>query len=102
MVYAIVKAGGHQDKVAVGDVVIIDKVEAEVGETLELEPVMIVDGETALVGSDKLKGKTVKVEVIGDAKGPKIRIIKYKNKTGYRKRLGHRQQLTVVEVKEIG
>ena len=102
VVYAIVKAGGHQDKVAVGDVVIIDMVEAEVGETLELEPVMIVDGETALVGSDKLKGKTVKVEVIGDAKGPKIRIIKYKNKTGYRKRLGHRQPLTVVEIKEIG
>ena len=101
MVYAIVKAGGHQDKVAVGDVVVIDKVVAEVGETVELEPVMIVDGETALVGSDKLAGKTVKAEIIGDAKGPKIRIIKYKNKTGYRKRMGHRQKLTRLKVTEI-
>ena len=101
MVYAIVKAGGHQDKVAVGDVVVIDKVVAEVGETVELEPVMIVDGETALVGSDKLAGKTVKAEIIGDAKGPKIRIIKYKNKTGYKKRQGHRQKYTQVKVTGI-
>ena len=101
MVYAIVKAGGHQDKVAVGDVVVIDKVVAEVGETVELETVMIVDGETALVGSDKLAGKTVKAEIIGDATGPKIRIIKYKNKTGYRKRIGHRQALTRLKVTGI-
>lgn len=101
MVYAIVKAGGHQDKVSVGDVVVIDRVPAEVGETVELQPVMIVDGDTAKADPKELAGITVKAEVIGDAKGPKIRIVKYKNKTGYRKRLGHRQKLSVVQITEI-
>lgn len=102
MVYAIVKAGGHQDKVSVGDVVIVDKVQAEVGENIQLEPVMVVDGEKAITDPSALADLSVTAEVIGDAKGPKIRIIKYKNKTGYRKRLGHRQQLSVVEIKSIG
>ena len=102
MLYAILKACGHQDNASVPDGVLIDTRVPDGGDPVELEPVMIVDGETALVGSDKLAGKTVKAEIIGDAKGPKIRIIKYKNKTGYRKRLGHRQPLTVVEIKEIG
>ncbi len=101
LVYAIVKAGGHQDKVAVGDVVVIDKVEAEVGSTVELAPVMIVDGDKAVTDPAKLANMTVTAEVIGDAKGPKIRIVKYKNKSGYRKRLGHRQQLSVVKVTDI-
>lgn len=102
MVYAIVKAGGHQDKVSVGDVIVVDKVSAEVGEDIQLEPVMVVEGEKATTDPKALAGVTVTAEVIGDAKGPKIRIVKYKNKTGYRKRLGHRQQLSVVEIKSIG
>lgn len=101
VVYAIVKAGGRQEKVAVGDVVIVDKLAAEVGQTVELEPVLLVDG-------DKVNGKavdlgkvSVKAEVLDEAKDPKIRIVKYKNKTGYRKRMGHRQQHSVVKITEI-
>lgn len=101
VVYAIVKAGGHQDKVAVGDVVVIDRVDAEVGDKIQLQPVMIVDGDKAITVPKDLKKYKVEAEVVGDAKGPKIRIIKYKNKTGYRKRLGHRQKLSVVEVTSI-
>ncbi len=102
VVYAIVKAGGHQDKVSVGDVVVIDKVSAEVGSTVELEPVMIVDGEKTITDPQALETATVTAELVGDAKGPKVRIIKYKNKSGYRKRLGHRQQQSVVKVTSIG
>ena len=101
--YAVIKTGGKQHRVVVDELLKVELLKAETGATIKFEDVlMIVDGETALVGSDKLAGKTVKAEIIGDAKGPKIRIIKYKNKTGYRKRLGHRQPLTVVEIKEIG
>lgn len=102
MVYAIVKSGGRQEKVTVGDVVLMDRLPEKVGETVELEPVMLVDGSDVTTDSKKLDGITVKAEVIDDeAKGPKIRIVKYKNKTGYRKRLGHRQKLSAVRITEI-
>ena len=99
VVYAIVKAGGRQEKVSVGDVLFVNKVEGEVGETIELQPVMLVDGEQVTTGSD-LEG-TVTAEILGAGKGPKIRIIKYKNKTGDRRRMGHRQSLTRIKVTGI-
>ena len=102
MVYAIVKSGGRQEKVTVGDVVLMDRLPEKVGETVELEPVMLVDGSDVTTDPKKLDGITVKAEIIDDeAKGPKIRIVKYKNKTGYRKRLGHRQKLSAVRITEI-
>ena len=101
MVYAIVKAGGRQEKVSVGDVVVVDKVSEEIGSSIELQPLMLVDGDAITVDAAKLGKVTVKAE-IGDAtKGPKISIIKYKNKSGYRKRQGHRQKLSVVKITEI-
>lgn len=100
MVYAIVKAGGRQEKVTVGDKVVMDRLPNEVGETVELETVMIGEGDKVTTGPDGLA--TVKAEVIDDdAKGPKISIVKYKNKSGYRKRQGHRQKLSVVKITEI-
>ncbi len=101
VVYAIVKAGGRQEKVSVGDVIVVDKLTAEVGTTVELEPVMIVDGDKVITDKKELENKKVAVEVVGPAKGPKITIVKYKNKTGYRKRMGHRQKLTTVKVTGI-
>lgn len=101
VVYAIVKAGGRQEKVAVGDVVIVDKLAAEVGQTVELEPVLLVDGDKVNGKAADLGKVSVKAEVLDEAKGPKIRIVKYKNKTGYRKRMGHRQQHSVVKITEI-
>jgi large subunit ribosomal protein L21 len=101
MVYAIVRAGGRQEKVAVGDVLEIDRLLAEPGSTVELPVLLLVDG--ASVTSDKaaLAKATVTVEVVAATKGPKIDILKFKNKTGYRKRQGHRQKHTQVKVTGI-
>ncbi|AOZ72733.1 50S ribosomal protein L21 [Boudabousia tangfeifanii] len=101
VVYAIVKAGGRQEKVSVGDVVVVDKLAAEVGETVDFQPLMLVDGDKVTTGSKELEKVKVSAEVVAPAKGPKISIIKYKNKTGYRKRMGHRQKLTTVKITAI-
>ncbi|MGL4831472.1 MAG: 50S ribosomal protein L21, partial [Propionibacteriaceae bacterium] len=95
----IVRSGSRQHKVAVGDVIEIDKFDGEVGSSIELTPLMIVDGDKSVTEKDKL-GK-VTAEVLGATKGPKIRIFKYKNKTGYQKRQGHRQQYTQVKITGI-
>ena len=97
--YAIVRAGAKQQKVAVGDVIEIDKVSTPVGDTLTLPVVLAVDGES--VTSTGLDKASVTVEVLGATKGPKIVIQKYKNKTGYKKRQGHRQKYTQVKVTDI-
>jgi large subunit ribosomal protein L21 len=100
-VYAIVRAGATQQKVAVGDVIEIDQVSTAVGETLTLPVVMAVDGETVTTDAKALDKASVTVEVLGAKKGPKIVIQKYKNKTGYKKRQGHRQKYTQVKVTDI-
>lgn len=99
--YAIVRSGGRQHKVAVGDVLEIDRVDAEVGSTVNLTPLMLVDGEAVTTEADKLGKVAVTAEVMAETKGPKIRILKYKNKTGYKKRQGHRQRYTQVKVTGI-
>ncbi|MGZ4501057.1 MAG: 50S ribosomal protein L21 [Nocardioidaceae bacterium] len=98
--YAIVRSGGTQQKVAVGDVIEIDKVANEVGDSVTLPVVLLVDGEKVTSGNDVAKA-SVKAEVLGATKVPKITILKYKNKTGYRKRQGHRQKYTQVKVTDI-
>ena len=99
--YAIVRSGGRQHKVAVGDVLEIDKVDAEVGSTVNLTPLLLVDGEAVTSEAKKLDKVSVTAEVLAETKGPKIRILKYKNKTGYKKRQGHRQRYTQVKVTGI-
>ncbi|WP_222592887.1 50S ribosomal protein L21 [Cellulomonas persica] len=101
MVYAIVKAGGRQEKVAVGDVVVVDRLGAEAGSTVELPALLLVDGEKVTTDAGALAKVKVTAEVVRDEKGPKIDILKYKNKTGYRKRQGHRQALTRLKVTGI-
>jgi large subunit ribosomal protein L21 len=100
-VYAIVRAGATQQKVAVGDVIEIDQVSTAVGETLTLPVVMAVDGDDVTTDAKALGNAAVTVEVLGGTKGPKIIIQKYKNKTGYKKRQGHRQKYTQVKVTDI-
>ena len=100
-VYAIVRSGGRQHKVSVGDVVEIDLVGDKVGESLSFTPLLVVDGDSITADAAKLGELTVTAEVLGQTKGPKIRIIKYKNKTGYKKRQGHRQKYTQVKVTDI-
>ena len=100
--YAIVRAGGRQEKVAVGDVLEMDRVAGEPGERVQL-PALLLVGDDNSVTSDPaaLAGVAVSAEVLEHTKGPKIRILKYKNKTGYRRRMGHRQPLTRVKVTAI-
>lgn len=99
--YAIVRAGGRQEKVSVGDVLIIDKVGGKAGDSIDLTPLLVVDGSTVTSDASKLAKVSVKAEVVGPVKGPKITIMKFKNKTGYRKRQGHRQHSTQVKITEI-
>ncbi len=99
--YAIVRAGGRQEKVSVGDVLIIDKVKGGVGDSIDLTPLLVVDGTTVTSEAAKLAKVKVTAEVVKAAKGPKITIMKFKNKTGYRKRQGHRQHLTQIKVTAI-
>ena len=99
--YAIVRAGGRQEKVAVGDVLIVDKVTTKPGESYELTPLMVVDGSTITTAADELAKVKVTAEVVKATKGPKIIIQKYKNKTGYKKRQGHRQPTTQIKVTAI-
>ncbi|MGJ9413055.1 50S ribosomal protein L21 [Aeromicrobium sp. CF4.19] len=99
--YAIVRSGGTQQKVAVGDVVEIDRLTRSEGDSVELPAVLYVDGDAVTAGADELAKISVTAEVLGQTKGPKITIQKYKNKTGYKKRQGHRQRYTQVKITGI-
>ena len=101
VVYAIVKAGGRQEKVSVGDIVVVDRLSGGTGSTVQLPALLLVDGEAVTSDAAALAKITVTAEVVRDEKGPKIDILKYKNKTGYRKRMGHRQKLTRLKVTGI-
>ncbi|MCT1459189.1 50S ribosomal protein L21 [Aestuariimicrobium sp. p3-SID1156] len=99
--YAIVRSGGRQHKVAVGDVLEIDKIDDKVGSSVKLQPLLLVDGDAVTSAKADLDKVEVTAEVLAETKGPKIRILKYKNKTGYKKRQGHRQRYTQVKVTGI-
>ena len=100
MVYAVVRAGGRQEKVEVGTIVTMNRI-AETSGTIELPAVLLVDGEKVTSDSAALAKVKVVAQVLEQLRGPKIIIQKYKNKTGYKKRQGHRQDLTRVQVTEI-
>jgi large subunit ribosomal protein L21 len=101
VVYAIVKAGGRQEKVSVGDVVVVDRLSGDAGDTVKLPALMLVDGEKVTIDAKALAKVTVTAEIVRDERGPKIVIQKFKNKTGYKKRQGHRQELTRLKVTSI-
>ena len=99
--YAIVRAGGRQEKVSVGDVIVVDRLAGEPGDSVQLKPLMLVDGDQVTATSGALAGVTVTAEIVAATKGPKIKILKFKNKTGYRKRQGYRSKLTRIKVTGI-
>ena len=100
--YAIVKAGGHQEKVEVGDTILVNRLAAKKGETVEFPVALVVDGSKVTIAAADLAKISVKGEVVDEeAKGPKIRIQKFKNKTGVARRKGHRQKLSIVKITEI-
>ena len=99
--YAIVRSGGKQHKVAVGDVFTTEKVDSAVGASLTLPALLLVDGEAVTTDVAILAGTTVSAEVVAHSKGPKIKILRYKNKTGYKRRMGFRADLTRVRITDI-
>jgi large subunit ribosomal protein L21 len=101
-VYAIVKTGGKQYKVAVGDVVEVEKLAGDAGASITLPALLVVDGTDVTTDAKALAGVTVTGEVVAQTKGPKLTMMAYKNKTGYRRRMGHRQALTQIRVTDIG
>lgn len=100
VVYAVVRAGGRQEKVSVGTIVTMNRIAATSG-TIEMPALLLVDGDKVVTDAAALAKVKVVAEVLDQLRGPKIIIQKYKNKTGYKKRQGHRQDLTRVKVTEI-
>jgi len=101
-VYAIVRCGGRQEKVALDDVLTVDKLaDEEVGSSIVLPALLVVDDGDVISDAAELSGYTVTAEVVGSAKGPKINIVHYRNKTGYKRRQGHRQKYTQVRITGI-
>jgi len=100
-VYAIVRAGGRQEKVAVDDVLTVDKLAGEVGSTVTFPAALVVDGDKVVSKSADLERYEVTAEILGAVKGPKINIMHYRSKTGYKRRMGHRQPYTKVKITGI-
>lgn len=99
--YAIVRCGGRQERASVDDVLTVDKLAGEVGSTVSLPVVLVVDDGKVISDHADLGGYEVTAEILGPAAGPKINMIHYKNKTGYRRRQGHRQKYTQVKITGI-
>ncbi len=100
--YAIVRCGGRQERASVDDVLTVDKLSGDVGSSVTLPTLLVVDGGKVISDPAELGGYQVTAEIVGAVSGPKINMIQYKNKTGYRRRLGHRQKYTQVRITGIG
>lgn len=100
--HAIIETGGKQYKVAEGDVVFIEKLDNEAGDSVKFDQILaILDGDNATFGAPVVAGASVEATIVKNGKGKKIRIFKYNAKKGYRKRQGHRQPYTKVEIGKI-
>jgi large subunit ribosomal protein L21 len=99
-VYVIVKTGGKQYRVEQGSSLLVERLAADEGSRVSLEPLLYVDDSTMLDGDAVAKVK-VEAKVLGHERGPKLRIVKFKPKRGYKRRTGHRQELTRLEVSSI-
>jgi large subunit ribosomal protein L21 len=99
--YAIVKTGGKQYRVEQGQSLLVEKLPGDDGSSVALQPLLYVDGSTVVDGGADLEKVTVSARVVGQERGPKLRVVKFKPKRGYKRRTGHRQDLTRIEVTEI-
>jgi large subunit ribosomal protein L21 len=99
--YAIIATGGKQYKVSEGDVIRVEKLGVEAGSTFTFDQVLLVGGDDVKVGNPTVAGATVEASVVGDVKGKKVIVYKYKRKTGYHKKNGHRQAYTKVKIEKI-
>ncbi len=99
--YAVIKSGGKQSRVEQGQTIDVELLDAAEGDEVTLSPVLLVDGDAVLSTADELSGATVAARVVGEIKGPKITGFTYKNKTRSRRRWGHRQRYTRLEITGI-
>ena len=100
--YAVIATGGKQEKVTEGQILTVERLaDAEVGGTVAFTPILLVDGEKVVSAASDLATAKVEAKVVGEAKGKKIRGFTYKNKSNQKKRWGHRQKYTAVEVTSI-
>ena len=101
MSYAVIKTGGKQYRVQEGETLLVERLPGAVGATVELQPLLVAgDGDPVFEG-DGLSSAVVQAEVVAHERGPKLRVFKFKPKRGYRRRTGHRQSLTRIEITEI-
>ncbi len=100
MAYAIVKTGGKQYRVEQGQTFLVERLKADEGSTVELEPILLA-GDKAVFDKDGLAKAKVTARVVGHERGPKIVVFKYRPKQGYKRKNGHRQDLTRLEITEI-
>ena len=99
--YAIIKTGGKQYRVQEGQSLLIERLPDADGDTVQLTPLLIVDGDDLRDG-DALSGVTVPARILSHERGPKLRVVKFKPKRGYKRRAGHRQELTRIEIGALG
>ena len=99
--YAVIKSGGKQERVAKGQRLDVELLGQPVGSEVTLEPVLVVDDGTVLATPAELAGAVVRAQVVGEAQGPKINAMTYKSKSNQRRRWGHRQHYTTVEITSI-
>jgi len=99
--YAVITSGGKQHKVAEGETVQVELLDAAEGADVELTPVLLVEGDNVLATADELRNAKVTGKLVGEAKGPKINGFTYKRRTNNRRRYGHRQKYHVVEITSI-
>ena len=99
--YAIIATGGKQYKVAEGDIINVEKLGVEAGQTVTFDTVLVANDGDVKVGNPTVSGASVSATVIGDVKGKKVIVYKYKRKTGYHKKNGHRQSYTKVKIEKI-
>ena len=100
--YAIIETGGKQYKVSNGDLLKIEKIDAKVGDTVSFDKVLAFSDDNELsIGNPTVSGKTVKASVVEQAKAKKVIVYKYKRKSGYHKKNGHRQLYTLIKIESI-
>ena len=99
--YAVIKTGGKQYRVQEGELLDVERLTADDGGELSFTPVLLVDGENVIASAGDLAGASVAARIVGEAAGPKIRGFTYKNKTNQRRRWGHRQHYTTIEITGI-
>jgi large subunit ribosomal protein L21 len=101
-VYAVIKVGGKQERVSPGDVIEVEFMKVDPGSEVEFDPLLVVDDGGKAHAGKELGSAKVTAMLLGDKKGDKVRVFKYKNKSGYRRQMGHRQMLTLLEIQAVG